>query len=517
MRRNGPASEQARTRRSTKGWIPWRCDSRHRGRRRPRQPGVGRHHPRVARVHRDPQRVGRRSIRTGKPGHMAAGGRSDRRTGPEPGRSPALTLEVHQIAGSHAGDPRRGPGRRRWPGRRHRAPLRPSRQAAASWPAGGRASGRGSRCSRATASTAGAAPTTGTPRSPPSPRSRRSAPPAAPTRRCIVLIEASEESRQPRPAGPRRSPRRPDRPHRASSSCLDSGCSTTTGCGSRPRCVASLGGELTVEIAHRGRALGDAGGVVPSTFRIARQLLSRIEDEATGDDPAADARTSTIPSRPARVRREATATCGDLARRPLPVRRRRRRRPPTTRRTAPVPDVATGARASSAPTASRPRTGGQRAAADHDRSSCRCGCRRRATPPPRRCRRGDAHAPTDPPYGARVTFTGRPAPSGWNAPPFAPWLVRRPRRGVDGRRSASRPAHVRRGRHDPVHGDARRALPDAQFVDHRRARPRQQRPRAQRVPPRPDGATHHQARWRCCSMPTASRAVTSRSPADARS
>ena len=28
---------------------------------------------------------------------------------------------------------------------------------------------------------------------------------------------------------------------------------------------------------------GDASGVVPSTFRIARQILSRIEDENTGE------------------------------------------------------------------------------------------------------------------------------------------------------------------------------------------------------------------------------------------
>ena len=30
---------------------------------------------------------------------------------------------------------------------------------------------------------------------------------------------------------------------------------------------------------------------------------------------------------------------------------------------------------------------------------------------------------TDPPYGARVTFTGMEQAPGWNAPEFAPWLV----------------------------------------------------------------------------------------------
>ena len=42
------------------------------------------------------------------------------------------------------------------------------------------------------------------------------------------------------------------------------------------------GGNLTVKVLEEGVHSGDASGIVPSSFRIIRELLSRIEDEATG-------------------------------------------------------------------------------------------------------------------------------------------------------------------------------------------------------------------------------------------
>ena len=41
-------------------------------------------------------------------------------------------------------------------------------------------------------------------------------------------------------------------------------------------------GNLTVRVLTEGVHSGDASGIVPSSFRILRSLLSRIEDEATG-------------------------------------------------------------------------------------------------------------------------------------------------------------------------------------------------------------------------------------------
>jgi acetylornithine deacetylase/succinyl-diaminopimelate desuccinylase-like protein len=42
------------------------------------------------------------------------------------------------------------------------------------------------------------------------------------------------------------------------------------------------GGNLTVRVLTEGVHSGDASGVVPSSFRLVRQLLSRIEDEVSG-------------------------------------------------------------------------------------------------------------------------------------------------------------------------------------------------------------------------------------------
>jgi hypothetical protein len=43
-----------------------------------------------------------------------------------------------------------------------------------------------------------------------------------------------------------------------------------------------VGGDLTVKILNDGIHSGAATGIVPSSFRIARMLLSRVEDEKTG-------------------------------------------------------------------------------------------------------------------------------------------------------------------------------------------------------------------------------------------
>ena len=44
----------------------------------------------------------------------------------------------------------------------------------------------------------------------------------------------------------------------------------------------NLIGNLTVRVLTEGVHSGAASGIVPSSFRILRSLLSRIEDEATG-------------------------------------------------------------------------------------------------------------------------------------------------------------------------------------------------------------------------------------------
>ncbi len=64
--------------------------------------------------------------------------------------------------------------------------------------------------------------------------------------------------------------------------CLDSGCGNYDRCGARPRCAAWSRGNLVVEVLKEGVHSGDASGIVASSFRIARNLLSRVEDPETG-------------------------------------------------------------------------------------------------------------------------------------------------------------------------------------------------------------------------------------------
>jgi acetylornithine deacetylase/succinyl-diaminopimelate desuccinylase-like protein len=64
--------------------------------------------------------------------------------------------------------------------------------------------------------------------------------------------------------------------------CLDSGCSNYDQLWTTTSLRGLLAGNLRVEILKEGVHSGDATGIVPSTFRILRQLLSRLEDENSG-------------------------------------------------------------------------------------------------------------------------------------------------------------------------------------------------------------------------------------------
>ncbi|MCB1559551.1 MAG: M20 family metallopeptidase [Xanthomonadales bacterium] len=102
-----------------------------------------------------------------------------------------------------------------------------------------------------------------------------------PHSRCVVMIEACEES------GSYDLPHYVDylaerigRPSLVV--CLDSGCGNYD----QLWCTTSLrglaGGNLRVDVLDEGVHSGDASGVVASSFRVLRTLLSRLEDENTG-------------------------------------------------------------------------------------------------------------------------------------------------------------------------------------------------------------------------------------------
>ena len=99
--------------------------------------------------------------------------------------------------------------------------------------------------------------------------------------RCVVCIEACEESGSyDLPAYVDHLAPRIGTPDLVI--CLDSGCGNYDQLWLTTSLRGIAMGNLTVRVLTEGVHSGDASGLVPSSFRIARTLLSRIEDEATG-------------------------------------------------------------------------------------------------------------------------------------------------------------------------------------------------------------------------------------------
>ncbi len=282
---------------------------------------------------------------------------------------------------------------------------------------------------------------------------------AVPHARCLVLIETCEES------GSYDLPAYLDllAPRIGTPSlviCLDSGC----GDYERLWVTTSLrglgGGTLSVSTLDEGAHSGAATGVVPSTFRIARRLLDRIEDADSGRVLLPELHAD-IPEQRQRQIEAAAAVLGD--------------------------GVATGfafagdTRAMAADTAEllRNRTwlpGMEITGADGLPAITSAGNVLRPTtalkvsmrfPPTADTRRGTAALKhvleADPPYGARVSFTAEHAADGWNAPPEAPWLTEAlDRASLD---SFGKPAcYIGEGGTIPFMAMLGRKFPAAQFV-----------------------------------------------------
>lgn len=92
--------------------------------------------------------------------------------------------------------------------------------------------------------------------------------------------------------------------------CLDAECGNYEQLWCTTTLRGNLTGVLSIEVLSEGVHSGSAGGIVPSSFRLARQLLSRIENESDGailvDDLHVD-----IPAQRLQQAELAAATLGD--------------------------------------------------------------------------------------------------------------------------------------------------------------------------------------------------------------
>lgn len=103
-----------------------------------------------------------------------------------------------------------------------------------------------------------------------------------PHARCVIIIEGCEES------GSYDLPFYIDHLHAKIGSpnfviCLDSGAGNYDQMWSTTSLRGVVGGNLTVQVLNEGVHSGAASGAVPSSFRIMRSLLGRIECETTGE------------------------------------------------------------------------------------------------------------------------------------------------------------------------------------------------------------------------------------------
>ena len=238
--------------------------------------------------------------------------------------------------------------------------------------------------------------------------------------RCVIVIEACEES------GSNDLPAYVEHLRERLGSvnlvvCLDSGCGDYERLWSTTSLRGLLAGSLVVEVLREGVHSGDASGVVSSSFRIARSLLSRLEDENSGEIKPKALHVPIPKDRLAQI--DATAKVlkqSFLAGYPWlpgvrPVQRdvatllcNRTWRPAlSVTGAAGLPDVG------SAGNVLRPYT------------SLKLSLR---VPPTCDAVRATEHVTRllerDPPYGAKVRFESEKPSQGWNAPPLVPWLER---------------------------------------------------------------------------------------------
>jgi acetylornithine deacetylase/succinyl-diaminopimelate desuccinylase-like protein len=202
---------------------------------------------------------------------------------------------------------------------------------------------------------------------------------------------------------------------------LDSGCGDYERLWATTSLRGLVGGALTVEVLTEGVHSGDASGIVPSSFRIARKLLDRLEDATTGR-VLPDAFHAPIPPERVEQAKRAAQVLGGIVISKYPFKH------------ATQPMVADRAEAllnrTWRPALSVTGADGLPSIANagnvlRPQTSLKLSLRLPPTID------GDQASRTlkrlleaDPPYGATVRLDHESGATGWNAPPTAGWLTR---------------------------------------------------------------------------------------------
>ena len=201
--------------------------------------------------------------------------------------------------------------------------------------------------------------------------------------------------------------------------CLDSGCGNYDQLWMTTSLRGSIVGNLTVEVLTEGVHSGDASGIVPSSFRIIRQLLDRIEDAKTGNILPEWLHVE-VPETRMKEARETARVLGDetwnkfpfvhgmqpVTKDPLEALLNRTWRPMLAYTgQAGFPDLVQGGNVL------RPKTS--------IKLSLRIPPTLDATDLERKLK---DLLESDPPYGAKVFFEPEKGGAGWVAPEIAPWL-----------------------------------------------------------------------------------------------
>jgi len=279
-----------------------------------------------------------------------------------------------------------------------------------------------------------------------------------PHARCVVLIEACEESGSyDLPAYIEHLAPRIGTPSLVV--CLDSGCGNYDQMWLTTSLRGLIIGALDVELLSEGVHSGDGSGVIASSFRVARALIDRLEDAATGGIKPHEL-SVTIPPGRLEQAKQAAGVLGDEVWSKFPVLSGVQ---PVTAEASDLilnrtwrPALAvTGAdgfpTVLNAGNVLRPKT------------SLKLSLR---IPPTLDADKAAATVQSllekDPPYGARVKFTAATPNAGWDSPALAPWLEK----SLDAasrRRFGKPPVMMGEGGSIPFMGMLGKRFPKAQF------------------------------------------------------